>query len=78
MIETMGQNGNRQMNIDTSQATDIKCDKCDNDTFKQTILLKRLSAIVSPSGEEILIPIAAFACDSCGHINDEFRKMETK
>tara|TARA_Y100001963_G_C6498760_1_gene316894 strand:+ start:170 stop:406 length:237 start_codon:yes stop_codon:yes gene_type:complete len=78
MIETVGNDGSRQVNIDVSQAKDIKCDECENDSFKQTILLKRLSALVSPTGQEVLIPMQVFACEKCGHINDEFRKMETQ
>jgi len=78
MIETMSPNGQPQMNLDLSQASDVKCDKCDNDSFKQAILLKRMSALISPSGQEILIPVSAFACEKCEHINDEFRKMETQ
>jgi Zn ribbon nucleic-acid-binding protein len=28
--------------------------------------------MMSPSGEEMLVPIQAFACVKCGHINKEF------
>ena len=37
------------------------------------MMLKRLSALVSPNGQEAIVPVMAFACDSCGHINDEFQ-----
>ena len=77
MIEMTGQDGNQQVSVDMTHAKGIKCEKCDNDTFKQTILLKRLSSIVSPTGQEVLIPVSAFACEKCGHVNDEFRNMET-
>ena len=36
------------------------------------MMLKRLSALVSPNGQEAIVPVMAFACDTCGHINDEF------
>ena len=39
-------------------------------------MLKKLSALVSPTGQEAIIPVAAFACDSCGHINKEFADAE--
>ena len=76
MIETMGPNGQAQMNIDLSQASDVKCDECKNDSFKQTILIKKMSALISPTGQEIVIPVAAFSCEKCGHINDDFRDMD--
>ena len=76
MIETMGPQGQSQMNIDISQATDINCDECKNDSFKQTILLKKMSALISPTGQEAIIPVAAFSCEKCGHINEDFRNMD--
>ena len=61
-----------QQSIDMSKATPIRCEKCENSTFKQTLLLRRLSALVSPNGQETIIPAAAFACEKCGHVNSDF------
>ena len=74
MIETQGSQGQRQMNIDVSQTTEMKCDECGNNTFKQTMMLRKMSAIVSPTGEETIIPMAVFACEKCDHVNEEFSK----
>ena len=76
MIETQGPQGQRQMNVDMSQTSEMKCDECENLTFKQTIMLRKVSAIVSPNGQETIIPMAVFACESCNHVNDEFKKAE--
>ena len=76
MIETQGPQGQRQMNVDMSQTSEMKCDKCENNTFKQTIMLRKMSAIVSPNGQETIIPMAVFVCESCNHVNDEFKKSE--
>ena len=59
-------------NLDLTLAKEIKCEKCEHTGFKQTMMLKRLSALVSPNGQEAIVPVMAFACDTCGHINDEF------
>ena len=67
-----GKDGQTQQTIDMSQTTQIKCEKCENSTFKQTLLLRRLSALVSPNGQETVIPAAAFACEKCGHVNSDF------
>ena len=64
--------------IDVSQTTPVKCEKCENQTFKQTLLLRKVSALVSPNGQEQYVPIAVFACEKCGHVNSEFEKMETE
>ena len=74
MIETQGPQGQPQMNIDISQTSEMKCDKCENNTFKQTMMLRKVSAIVSPNGRETIIPMAVFACEKCGHVNEEFAK----
>ena len=76
MIETQGPQGQQQMNIDISQTSEMKCDKCENPTFKQTMMLRKMSAIVSPNGQETIIPMAVFACESCNHVNDEFKQSE--
>ena len=72
-----GKDGQAQQTIDMSQTTPIKCEKCENSTFKQTLLIRKLSALVSPSGQETVIPVAVFACEKCGHVNSEFENMET-
>ena len=72
-----GKDGQAQQTIDISQTTSLKCDKCENQTFKQTLLIRKMSALVSPNGQEQLIPIGVFACEKCGHVNSEFEKMET-
>ena len=59
-------------NIDLSKATPMKCEKCQNPTFKQTLMLHKMSALVSPNGQETIVPAAVFACEKCGHVNKEF------
>lgn len=71
---------NRQMNapvqsesrIDISSAESITCDKCGNHTFETVVLIKRISAIMSPTGQEALVPIQVFSCNACGWVNKEF------
>ncbi len=64
-----------QQSIDMSKATPVKCDKCEGSTFKQTLLISKMSALVSPSGQETIIPTAVFACEKCGHVNEDFVKL---
>tara|TARA_Y100001963_G_C6531300_1_gene331192 strand:- start:159 stop:398 length:240 start_codon:yes stop_codon:yes gene_type:complete len=63
-------------NIDLTHAKTLKCEKCECLGFKQTLMLKKLSPLVSPNGQETIIPVAAFACEACGHINEEFQEAE--
>ena len=65
-----------QMNIDFSQTTAEVCEKCKNETFVQVYQMRKLSALLSPTGQEAMIPIQVFACAKCGHINKGFLPKE--
>ena len=70
-----GKDGQAQQTVDISQTNPVKCEKCENQTFKQTMLLRKLSSLVSPNGQETLIPVAAFACEKCGNVNSDFSDL---
>ena len=74
---TPGQDGQMQEQIDISKTSAIKCDKCENPTFKQSLLLRKLSALVSPNGQETLVPVQVFACEKCGNVNSEFSDISS-
>ena len=65
-----------QQQIDITKTNEIVCEKCENDTFEQTLLLRKLSAILSPTNQETIIPSAVFACQKCGHVNAEFKQSQ--
>ena len=67
-----GKDGQMQEQIDISKTSAIKCESCENSTFKQSLLLRKLSALVSPNGQETLVPVQVFACEKCGNVNSEF------
>ena len=69
---TPGKDGQIQETIDFSKTTQIKCEKCENPTFKQSLLLRKMSALVSSNGQETIIPMQVFSCEKCGHVNNEF------
>jgi len=64
--------GQTQVSINPSDLTDVMCEKCDNQTFTLVFLFKKLSAILSPSGKETLVPLQVYACAKCDHINEGF------
>ena len=72
-----GKDGQAQQTIDMSQTKPVKCEECENQTFKQTMLLRKMSALVSPNGQETLIPLAVFACEKCGNVNSEFSDISS-
>ena len=65
-----------QLNIDLSQTTEEVCEACENPTFIQVYKMRKLSALLSPAGQETMIPIQVFVCAKCGHINKGFLPKE--
>ena len=64
------------LQVDLSQTTAEVCEKCENDTFVQVYQMRKLSALLSPTGTEAMIPIQVFACAKCNHINKGFLPKE--
>jgi DNA-directed RNA polymerase subunit RPC12/RpoP len=57
-----------QVQVDLKDAETMTCQKCDNKIFIQGYVIKKLSAIVSPTGQEVIAPIQVFNCGSCGEL----------
>ena len=66
------------LNVDFSQTTAEVCESCGNDTFVQVFKMRKLSALLSPTGKPTMIPIPLFQCSKCGHINSEFLPKESE
>ena len=62
--------------VDLTHAKTLECDECKCKGFKQTMMLKKLSSLISPTGQEAIIPVGVFACEACGHVNKEFEEAE--
>jgi len=73
---TMNNPQQPQINVDFSQTTAETCESCENETFTQVFQMRKLSALLSPTGQETMIPIQVFACAKCGHINKGFLPKE--
>ena len=65
-----------QMNIDFDKTTSLECEECKNDTFTLVFRIRKLSALLSPTGTGALIPVQVYSCAKCGHINEEFKVKE--
>ena len=61
-------NPNAQVKVDLRDAETIKCKSCNNYLFITSFVLKRLSALVSPNGQEALIPVQVYSCGNCGRV----------
>ena len=64
------------LNVDFSQTTEECCESCGNNTFTQVYQMRKLSGLLSPTGQETMIPMQVFVCAKCGHINEAFLPKE--
>jgi|DEB0MinimDraft_3_1074331.scaffolds.fasta_scaffold00735_7 hypothetical protein len=62
----------QRVNLNLADAQDIVCSKCGGHFFHQVTFFKKISALVSPTGQEGIVPLETYACLECGNINSEF------
>ena len=60
----------QNFNVDITQTTPVVCDECGHEHFTQVNMMRKLSPMLSPTGQPAPIPV--FACSKCGHFNKEF------
>jgi len=66
---------NQNLNINLNDAEDATCEECGCLFFKQVYAIKKLSALISPTGQEMMVPVQLFHCSSCGHMNESFYNL---
>ena len=54
--------------VDLTQADTVLCEKCSNGLFIQSFFLKKISALMSPTGQEAIIPVQVYSCGNCGKV----------
>ena len=57
-----------QVQVDLTKADTIKCDDCGNYLFITANVIKRISPILSPTGQEALVPVQVYSCGNCGAV----------
>ena len=58
----------KQQTLDLSKADTMKCDDCGNYLFINSYIIKRISAIMSPNGQEGLVPVQVYSCGNSGKV----------
>ena len=56
----------KQININDTES--VKCEECGNYSFIQSFFIRRISPIVSPTGQEAMVPIQVYSCGNCGTV----------
>ena len=58
----------KQVQVDLKQADTIKCSDCNNYLFITSFVLKKISALMSPNGQEGIVPLQVYSCGNCGKV----------
>ena len=62
----------QEVQVDLKKADTIKCDDCGNYLFITANVIKRISPILSPTGQEALVPVQVYSCGNCGKVPKMF------
>ena len=62
-----------QLNVSIEKTMPIVCESCGNDTFTQALYLRKVSALLTGTGQEGVVPIPTFVCTKCNYVNRTFR-----
>lgn len=58
--------------IDLKQQPTVECENCKSKYFKEVVLLKKVSKILTGSSDDTMVPFPTYMCNSCGHVNKDF------
>lgn len=64
--------------IDITQTSPTVCESCGKEAFQEAVVLRKISALLSPTGKEGFVPVQVFACIACGHVNNDFLPKELR
>ncbi len=74
-MQKLTQSTTADVNVDLKKAETLECKKCNNNVFLLTYIIKRISPILSPNGQEAIVPVQVYSCGSCGEILDMFKNL---
>tara|TARA_R110000824_G_scaffold29140_2_gene97246 strand:- start:2213 stop:2533 length:321 start_codon:yes stop_codon:yes gene_type:complete len=60
-----------QMRQQVLAAPDAACGECKGEYFENVFKVKRISALMSPNGQETMVPVQTLRCLGCGNTLDE-------
>ena len=54
----------------------VDCEKCHSKYFKEVVMLKKVSKILTGASEDTIVPFPTYMCNSCGFVNEEFQLFD--
>ena len=72
------QNNNLKMKKILTDADDAACKACGSIYFEPIFRVKRVSAFMSPTGQEIIVPVQVLRCQNCHAVLNDTRDFDEK
>jgi len=63
--------------INLKEQPTVLCESCGGNQFREIVLIKKVSKILTGSSEDTLVPFPTYKCDLCGFMNKDFDLFET-
>ena len=57
--------------IDLKKQPSLKCEECGSFRFKEIVLIKKVSKLLTGSPEDTIVLFPTYVCDDCGHMNED-------
>jgi hypothetical protein len=53
------------------QTEGVVCENCGGEVFQPAFMIRKVSALVSPTGKATMLPVQLFSCIACNHVNKD-------
>jgi hypothetical protein len=64
--------------VTINDTSEVICEQCSGNTFIESVLLRKVSALLTGAEKDAYIPIPVFCCVKCNGVNSEFIPLELK
>ena len=54
----------------------VECEKCKSKFFKEVVMLKKVSKILTGSPEDTIVPFPTYMCNECCNVNKDFKLFD--
>jgi len=61
------------LNINLSEVPYLECESCQNTTFEEKLMIKKVSKFMTGTSQDSIVPIPVMVCSKCGNINELFK-----
>ena len=65
-----------KVNIDLKEQPSVVCEKCEGVYFREVTMIKKVSKLLTGSGQDTIVPFPTYMCNNCGFVNEEFLIFE--